>query len=188
MGDGPDVRYVFPFPPPWVFVLFLPRPTFILPMPISIPSSVLRELGDDVENHHEPISNEQWRPNNLKKHRYLKCVDKFFNNYVSCFMTGANVKFLLLHQPLTTGGGGGDRMSTNSSGGGNARSGSSSGSSTSIAANPTSPQTEEAVKSFMLEVYENWAKTVMSPFYRVNMEVRSPVFRQRVAAAGRKYL
>ncbi|EMR65370.1 hypothetical protein MGN70_011661 [Eutypa lata] len=119
---------------------------------------------------------------------YLKCVDKFFNNYVSCFMTGANVKFLLLHQPLTTGGGGGDRMSTNSSGGGNARSGSSSGSSTSIAANPTSPQTEEAVKSFMLEVYENWAKTVMSPFYRVNMEVRSPVFRQRVAAAGRKYL
>ena len=57
-----------------------------------------------------------------------------------------------------------------------------------MAANPTSPQTEEAVKNFFLEVYENWVKTIMSPFYKVNMEVRSPVFRQRVVAAGRKYL
>ncbi|KAI0840564.1 Sedlin [Hypoxylon sp. FL1857] len=101
---------------------------------------------------------------------YLKCVDKFFNNYVSCFVTGGNVKFLLLHQPTTP-------VSTTST-----------RSSTSIGANPTSPQTEEAIKNFMLEVYENWVKTIMSPFYRVNMEVRSPVFRQRVAAAGRKYL
>ncbi|OTA66618.1 Sedlin [Hypoxylon sp. EC38] len=101
---------------------------------------------------------------------YLKCVDKFFNNYVSCFVTGANVKFLLLHQPTTP-------VSTTST-----------RSSTSIGANPTSPQTEEAIKNFMLEVYENWVKTIMSPFYRANMEVRSPVFRQRVAAAGRKYL
>lgn len=101
---------------------------------------------------------------------YLKCVDKFFNNYVSCFVTGGNVKFLLLHQPTTP-------VSTTST-----------RSSTSIGANPTSPQTEEAIKNFMLEVYENWVKTIMSPFYRVNMEVRSPVFRQRVIAAGRKYL
>ncbi|KAI1144036.1 Sedlin [Hypoxylon sp. FL0543] len=101
---------------------------------------------------------------------YLKCIDKFFNNYVSCFVTGGNVKFLLLHQPTTP-------VSTTST-----------RSSTSIGANPTSPQTEEAIKNFMLEVYENWVKTIMSPFYRVNMEVRSPVFRQRVAAAGRKYL
>jgi len=28
----------------------------------------------------------------------------------------------------------------------------------------------------------------MSPFYKVNMEIKSPVFRARVAAAGRKYL
>lgn len=102
--------------------------------------------------------------------RYLKCVDKFFNNYVSCFVTGGNVKFLLLHQPTTP-------VPT-----------ASTRSSTSIGANPTSPQTEEAIKNFMLEVYENWVKTIMSPFYRVNMEVSSPVFRQRVAAAGRKYL
>ncbi|KAL7626218.1 TRAPP subunit [Parahypoxylon ruwenzoriense] len=108
---------------------------------------------------------------------YLKCVDKFFNNYVSCFVTGGNVKFLLLHQPP------GPASSSSAS-----SSASAARSSTSIGANPTSPQTEEAVKNFMLEVYESWVKTIMSPFYRVNMEVRSPVFRQRVAAAGRKYL
>lgn len=60
--------------------------------------------------------------------------------------------------------------------------------STSIAANPTSPQTEEAIKQFFTEIYENWVKTIMSPFYQVNMEVKSPVFKARVAAAGRKYL
>jgi trafficking protein particle complex subunit 2 len=85
-------------------------------------------------------------------------------------MTGGNVKFMLLHQPTAQ------------------ASGSSSRSSTSIAANPTSPQTEEAIKNFFTEIYENWVKTIMSPFYKVNMEVSSPVFRQRVAAAGRKYL
>ncbi len=41
---------------------------------------------------------------------------------------------------------------------------------------------------FFTEVYENWVKAVMSPFYKANSEVRSPVFRARVAAAGRKYL
>jgi hypothetical protein len=60
--------------------------------------------------------------------------------------------------------------------------------STSIAANPTSPQTEEAIKQFFTEVYETWVKTIMSPFYQVNMEIKSPVFRSRVAAAGKKYL
>lgn len=106
----------------------------------------------------------------LSVSRYLKVIDKFFSNYISCFMTGANVKFLLLHQPTTVG------------------SATSSRSSTSIAANPTSPATEEAIKNFYLEVYENWVKATMSPFYKVNMEVRSPIFRARVAAAGRKYL
>ncbi|KAI1281310.1 Sedlin [Xylaria sp. FL0933] len=104
---------------------------------------------------------------------YLKCIDRFFNNYVSCFLTGANVKFMLLHQPPSSG----------SSAAANPRSSTST-----IATNPTSPQTEEAVRAFMLEVYESWVKAIMSPFYRVNMEVRSPIFRQRVAAAGRKYL
>lgn len=102
--------------------------------------------------------------------RYLKCIDKFFNNYISCFVTGAGVKFLLLHQPIVP-------TSTNPS-----------RTSTAIGANPTSPATEEAIKLFFTEVYENWVKAVMSPFYKANMEVTSPVFRARVSAAGRKYL
>lgn len=102
--------------------------------------------------------------------RYLKCIDKFFNNYISCFVTGAGAKFLLLHQP----------MAPNPA--------NSSRSSTAIGANPTSPATEEAIKMFFAEVYENWVKAIMNPFYKQNMEVRSPVFRARVAAAGRKYL
>ncbi|OLN95635.1 putative trafficking protein particle complex subunit 2 [Colletotrichum chlorophyti] len=101
---------------------------------------------------------------------YLKLVDKFFNNYVSCFVTAGNVKFLLLHQPSAP-------SST-----------ASARSSTAIGANPTSPATEEAIKNFFQEVYENWVKAIMSPFYSLNNEVKSPVFRSRVAAAGRKYL
>jgi hypothetical protein len=81
-----------------------------------------------------------------------------------------DVKFLLLHQPSQP------VTSTTSR------------ASTSIAANPTSAQTEEAIKQFFTEVYENWVKTIMNPFYHVNMEVKSPVFRSRVAAAGKKYL
>ncbi|KAK3332522.1 Sedlin [Cercophora scortea] len=108
----------------------------------------------------------QWTSGQL----YLKVIDKFFNNYISCFMTAGNVKFLLLHQPTTP------------------VSSSSTRNSTSIGANPQSPQTEEAVKNFFTEVYENYVKAIMSPFYKVNMEIRSPVFRSRVAAAGRKYL
>lgn len=103
-------------------------------------------------------------------YRYLKVIDKLFNNYISCFVTGANAKFLLLHQPT---------MPTSTS---------SSRSSTAIGANPTSPATEEAIKMFFTEVYDNWVKAIMNPFYKANMEVTSPVFKQRVAAAGRKYL
>lgn len=98
-------------------------------------------------------------------------IDKFFNNYISCFVTGANVKFLLLHQPTISGSGSGSTRS-----------------STSIAANPTSAATEDAIKNFFVEVYENWVKAVMNPFYKANMEVKNPIFRQRVVAAGKKYL
>ncbi|KAH9884471.1 Sedlin [Xylariomycetidae sp. FL2044] len=124
--------------------------------------------------------------------RYLKHIDKFFNSYISCYLTPSNVKFLLLHQPptttTTTSSSSSSSLSIMPSSTAAAITSSNSRSSTSIGANPTSPQTEEAVRSFFTEVYENWVKAVMSPFYRVNMEVRSPVFRQRVAAAGRKYL
>lgn len=101
---------------------------------------------------------------------YLKCIDRFFNNYISCFVTAGNIKFLLLHQPSVPG------------------PGVTSRSSAAIGANPTSPQTEEAIRSFFVEVYESWVKTIMSPFYKLNQEVKSPMFRLKVAAAGRKYL
>ncbi|KAI9723248.1 MAG: hypothetical protein M1812_001130 [Candelaria pacifica] len=104
---------------------------------------------------------------------YLKVIDRFHNNYISCFLTGGNIKFLLLHAPSipipTT--------ATNTS-----------RSSTSVAANPTAPATEEAIRQFMVDVYEVWVKTLMNPFYMPNMEIRSSVFRGRVAAAGKKYL
>ncbi|RKF54089.1 Transport protein particle 20 kDa subunit [Golovinomyces cichoracearum] len=101
---------------------------------------------------------------------YLKGIDRFYNNYVSCFITGGNIKFILLHAP--------SQLAASNISRGN----------TSIATNPNSPQTEEAIKQFFLEIYENWVKVIMNPFYHVNMEVKSPVFKARVAAAGKKYL
>lgn len=119
--------------------------------------------------------------------RYLKCIDRFYNNFVSCFITPGSmfshsrwsyaelttedVKFLLLHAPSQPVG-----------------TAVSSRASTSIAANPTSPQTEEAIRQFFTEVYEHWVKTIMSPFYQVNMEVKSPIFRSRVVASAKKFL
>lgn len=40
----------------------------------------------------------------------------------------------------------------------------------------------------MTEIFELWVKATMNPFYRLNSPVVSPVFRQRVTAAGRKWL
>lgn len=139
--------------------------------------------------------------------RYLKHIDTYppASAYISAFLTPSGARFLLLHQPpqlpSSTGGasgsGGGivgsgsgsgsllgSSFSASALGGG----GSSRASSSSIAANPTAPQTEEAVRQFMNEVYENYVKTVMSPFYRQGLEIKSPVFRARVTAAGRKWL
>ena len=46
------------------------------------------------------------------------------------------------------------------------------------------------MKNFFVDVYEAWMKTIMSPFFQVGNGdvVKSPVFRQRVAAAAKKYL
>ncbi|EEP75939.1 conserved hypothetical protein [Uncinocarpus reesii 1704] len=108
---------------------------------------------------------------------YLKHIDTYppASAYVSAFLTGSGVRFLLLHQPLQP------SPST-------ALAGTSRASSSSIANNPTSPQTEEAIRQFMSEVYENWVKTVMSPFYQRGKDITSPVFRSRVLAAGKKWL
>ncbi|KAL2832841.1 Sedlin [Aspergillus cavernicola] len=142
----------------------------------------------------------QWMGGNM----YLKHIDTYppASSYISAFLTPSGTRFLLLHQPpqpnlppsSSSGPGGGSMSLSVTSGMGSSGlfggSGSSSGraSSSSIAANPTSPQTEEAVRQFMTEVYENYVKTVMSPFYRRGMEVKSPVFRGKVSAAGRKWL
>ncbi|KAL2221571.1 putative trafficking protein particle complex subunit 2/Sedlin [Thermoascus aurantiacus ATCC 26904] len=138
------------------------------------------------------IEEAQWTNGNM----YLKHIDTYppMSAYISAFLTGSGVRFILLHQPpqLPTASSSsasdrssvmGSTFSASALGGGSSRA-----SSTSVAANPTSPQTEEAIRQFMHEVYENFVKTVMSPFYRHGMEIKSPVFRSRVVAAGRKWL
>jgi len=137
------------------------------------------------------VEDVQWGPSSSagSAPMYLKHVDKYQNMYISCWVTGANTRFLLLTRPrdeslpgATGGGGGGVRGSL---AGGRAALGGSGG-----VYNPTAPATEEAVKNFMVEVYEIWVKTVMNPFFGVGVgePVRSPVFRARVAAAAKKYL
>ncbi|KAE8163051.1 Sedlin [Aspergillus tamarii] len=138
------------------------------------------------------VEEAQWMNGNL----YLKHIDTYppASAYISAFLAPSGARFLLLHQPpqlpstASTGSGSssilGASFSASALGGGS----SSRASSSSIGANPTSPQTEEAVRQFMNEVYENYVKTVMSPFYRQGMEIKSPVFRSRVTAAGRKWL
>jgi hypothetical protein len=132
----------------------------------------------------------QWGPSTSSGSApmYLKHIDKYQNCYVSCWITGGNTRFLLLTRPrdeslgLTSGGAGGARGTL---AGGRAALGGGTG-----LYNPNSPATEEAVKNFMVDVYEAWVKTIMNPFFAVgNGEViKSPVFRQRVATAAKKYL
>lgn len=116
------------------------------------------------------VEEAQW----LNPNMYLKHMDTYppTNSHISCFITGTNVRFLLLHQPIVNQGAAGSRASTISS----------------IPQNPTSPQTEEAIRQFMNEVFEAWVKTLMNPFYRIGNEVKSPVFKSRVTTAGRKWL
>lgn len=146
----------------------------LIPIHPPIPSSPL---------HPPPSPPGSYKRANPHPRSYFKAIDKFFTSYISLFLTPSNTKFLLLHQPSIP-----TSSTTTSTSTTNPSASAPRVSSTSIGANPTSPATEEAVRNFFVEVYENWTKAVMSPFYRVGMEVRSPVFRARVAAAGRKYL
>lgn len=114
--------------------------------------------------------------------RYLKHIDRYTNHYISAFLTGGNIKFLLLSCPDT------HATSNSSARGASAASSARSSAYTAAAYNPTSPAVEEAMKNFFLEVYDVWVKTIMNPFYQANMPVRSPVFRARVAGAAKKYL
>ncbi|KAJ6124688.1 hypothetical protein N7471_012005 [Penicillium samsonianum] len=121
---------------------------------------------------------------------YLKHIDTYppAAAYITAFLTPSGARFLLLHQPPNL-----PSSTSTSSGLGSSSLLGTAGSTTrasssSIAANPTSPQTEEAVRQFMNEVYESYVKTAMSPFYKQGMEIKSPVFRTRVTAAGKKWL
>jgi trafficking protein particle complex subunit 2 len=123
---------------------------------------------------------------------YLKTIDRFANAHVSAFLTAANTKFMLLsaadlptsasHASLSVAGPGA------TFGVATTRPGSARANAAFAAFNPTAPATEDAIKNFFLDVYDAWVKTVMNPFYAPNMPVLSPVFRQRVAAAAKKYL
>ncbi|KAK1070056.1 TRAPP subunit [Friedmanniomyces endolithicus] len=135
----------------------------------------------------------QW----VSKDLYLKRIDSHQNNHIHCFLTGGNVKFMLLMNPDPHATTYSAYPTTPSSRPGTAgtQAGRQSGGATGttgaggmLAANPNGQGTEEAVRAFMNEVYETWLKCIMNPFYTANQVVTSPVFRSRVLAAGRKYL
>lgn len=103
----------------------------------------------------------QWAQREL----YLKTVDKFNNNLVSCFLTagssyprsttatvgtdsGTDIKFLLLHDS----------------------------------------KLEDPIRQFFTDVHEAYIKTLMNPFYEVDMRITSIVFDAKVRAAAKKYL
>ena len=136
--------------------------------------------------------------------RYLKRVDHYASSHVSCFLTPTSVKFMLLHLPhppniapstisasqnpnifppfgpYTTTAPPSSLLRASTS--------SSSGNTAAIPNNPTSPQTEEALRLFFTEVYEAWVKAVMNPLQNINKTLGSPVFKARVVTAGRKFL
>ncbi|KAJ5122716.1 hypothetical protein N7448_003850 [Penicillium atrosanguineum] len=119
---------------------------------------------------------------------YLKHIDTYppAAAYISAFLTPSGARFLLLHQPPQLPSGTSSGLGSSSLLGSSAST--TRASSSSVAANPTSPQTEEAVRQFMNEVYESYVKTAMSPFYKQGMEIKSPVFRTKVTGAGKKWL
>ncbi len=134
----------------------------------------------------------------LIDNRYLKRVDQFASSHISTFLTPTSTRFMLLHLPHPPNTAPQSTASPNSfppftpytstPASTTTGSRSSSSSSTSIPNNPTSPQTEEAIRAFFGEVFEVWIKAIMSPFGSVEGKLGSPVFRQRVVAAGKKYL
>jgi trafficking protein particle complex subunit 2 len=90
----------------------------------------------------------------LTQDRYLRKIDSHQDNHIHCFLTGGNVKFMLLMNPdpsATTyssypGSQPPSRPATAATAGGNRQS------TASLAANPTSQGTEDAVRVFMMEV------------------------------------
>ncbi|KAL9106101.1 MAG: hypothetical protein Q9187_008607 [Circinaria calcarea] len=146
------------------------------------------------------VEEAQWLSNQM----YLKRVDHFASSHISCFLTPTSTKFMLLHlphppntapptstasqnpqvfppfAPYTTSNPPSSLLRGSSS--------SSTGGTATVPNNPTSPQTEEALRLFFTEVYEAWVKAVMNPFQGINKGLGSPVFKSRVLTAGKKFL
>jgi hypothetical protein len=135
---------------------------------------------------------------NHENSRYLKRIDQFASSHISALLTPNSIRFLLLHLPHppntaptsiqtpTSFAPFGPYTSTPPTS--RASSSSSIPGSTSIANNPTSAQTEEAIRQFFAEVFESWLKAIMNPFQNIDGKLTSPVFKARVVAAGKKYL
>ena len=133
---------------------------------------------------------------------YLRHIDRFQHALVSCFVTGTGMKFLLLSaptseqpagqkerpssgRPMSSSSTASQRNNTFNLGSIGGALGAGGGPGTAAGA----PQaTEEAARQFFAEVYEYWVKTTLNPFYKIDMEIKSPVFRQKVAAAAKKFL
>ncbi|KAL9074773.1 MAG: hypothetical protein Q9161_002142 [Pseudevernia consocians] len=137
----------------------------------------------------------QWTNNQM----YLKRIDQFASSHISTFITPTSTRFMLLHLPHPPNTAPTSQPMPNSfppftpytsvpPSTSAASRGTSSSSSTSIPNNPTSPQTEEAIRQFFGEAFEVWLKAIMNPFATTEGKIGSPVFRQRMVAAGRKYL
>ncbi|KAL7267057.1 TRAPP subunit [Rhizina undulata] len=47
---------------------------------------------------------------------------------------------------------------------------------------------DDAIRSFFLEIYDLYTKTLMNPFYEVDMKITSYVFDQKVKGVAKKYL
>ncbi len=160
-------------------------------------------------NAYYSTSNPCWRPLAsfvyLMPIRYLKRVDHFASSHVSTFLTPTSTRFMLLHlphppnqAPQTPAAGPTTYppfapytsvpTSANLSASSSSKMSSSSSPSTSIPNNPTSPQTEDAIRGFMGEVFECWCKAIMNPFQGVEQVIGSAVFRGKVVAVGKKYL
>lgn len=78
--------------------------------------------------------------------RYLKKIDTFQNNHIHAFLTGGNIKFMLLMNPDPTATAYATYQTSPPSRPSTGRQ------SMLIASNPNSQQTEEAVRQFMFEV------------------------------------
>ncbi|KAJ6261361.1 hypothetical protein Dda_4031 [Drechslerella dactyloides] len=92
------------------------------------------------------------------KEMYLKTVDKFNNTWVSCFLTGGKAAYTRRYETDIK----------------------------FLLVHDT--RSDEPIRQFFADVYDLYCKTLMNPFYEVNMAIRSQTFDQKIKAAAKKYL